>query len=149
MACVVAVKELYLGRMLQPRGAKSPVQWMYDDFMRYHAGATSIPREYVRLALAENYDGEEVVGNATDEMATFRNILTLKLTSGKPVLCGVRRDGAPYGHLFMIYGYTLPNCLEIADPAFGVLNNVPVAQIKSGYNGNPAYHWTHLFYTKR
>lgn len=148
MACVVAVKEFYLRAVLPPRGGKSPVQWMYDDFTKYHASATSRPREYIKLALAENYDGEQAVDNNTDEMTTFRNVLTLKISGGKPVLCGIRRDGAAYGHLFMIFGYTLPDRLEVADPAFGILSNVPVAQIKNGYNGNPAYHWTHLFFTK-
>lgn len=148
ISCVVAVKEFYAKALMPNQGPLSPVQAMYENFTKYHAAATT-PANHLKhaLNLEGHYDGETDVGAATDEMQIFRNVITLKISIGKPLLCGVRRIGAPYGHVFMIYGYTLPNIVAVADPAFGQLN-VPVAQIKAGYNGNPHYQWTKLFFTK-
>jgi pimeloyl-ACP methyl ester carboxylesterase len=42
-------------------------------------------------------------------MVTFTNVPTPKITTGTPVLCGIRRNGASYGHLCMIYGYAKPS----------------------------------------
>lgn len=149
MACVVAIAEYYSKSLLPQRNGLSPVQWMYNDFMKYHAVGTS-PAGYTKAALqhvGQYYDGDMRLGLATDAMQVYRNMITLKISNQKPVLCGVTRPGATYGHLFMIYGYTLPNLVAVADPILGVAN-IPIQTIRSGYNGNPAYHWSTMIFTK-
>ncbi|HUB13918.1 MAG TPA: papain-like cysteine protease family protein [Acetobacteraceae bacterium] len=147
VSCVVAVVEYYKNALMPNKNGLSPVQYMEADFMKWHASATTSPN-YLKhaLSLEGHYEGEQKL-LSTDAAQTIFTTVTNEINAQRPLLFGVHRTGATYGHALMVYGYNLPNTCYIADPIIGQLTQT-IDLLKHGYNGYPAYHWIKLWRTK-
>jgi hypothetical protein len=123
---------------------------MYKQFMKYHASSTKEAWDYAKLALSQNdhYADESDVDGTTNAVVTLTNVIAPQINNNRPVICGIKKAGGLYDHAFVIYGFTLPQTVKVADPAFSDLGDIPVATIQQGYNGDPNDQWVRLIFTK-